>query len=157
MIQSETQETADSLFAITTLAGEADRFFYPVCKCVLDVSVSTLLLVLLSPLLILLAILIKPSLDELPQLINVIRRDMSLVGPRPAPSYELAHYQKAHYERLAALPGITGVWQVHGRCRVRFEEMMRMDIDYVRRCSFWLDLNILLLTIPAVISGRGAE
>src|SRR5207249_9809151 len=60
-------------------------------------------------------------------------------------------------ERLAALPGITGVWQVHGRCRVRFEEMMRMDIDYVRRCSFWLDLNILLLTIPAVISGRGAE
>ena len=82
---------------------------------------------------------------------------MSLVGPRPAPSYELAHYQKAHYERLAALPGITGVWQVHGRCRVRFEEMMRMDIDYVRRCSFWLDLNILLLTIPAVISGRGAE
>ena len=82
---------------------------------------------------------------------------MSLVGPRPVPSYELEHYTTAHYERLASLPGITGVWQIHGRCQVRFEDMMRMDIDYVRRRSFWLDLKILLMTVPAVISGRGAE
>lgn len=102
-------------------------------------------------------ILRKTSLDELPQLVNVIRGEMSLVGPRPVPSYELEHYTRAHYERLASLPGITGVWQIHGRCQVRFEDMMRMDIDYVRRRSFWLDLKILLMTVPAVISGRGAE
>lgn len=102
-------------------------------------------------------ILRKTSLDELPQLLNVLRGEMSLVGPRPVPIYELSHYQKSHYERLAALPGLTGLWQVQGRCRVPFEEMMRMDIEYARRCSLWLDLKVLLLTFPAVISGRGAE
>jgi lipopolysaccharide/colanic/teichoic acid biosynthesis glycosyltransferase len=102
-------------------------------------------------------ILRKTSLDELPQLWNVLRGEMSLVGPRPIPVYELSHYTKTHYERLAALPGITGAWQVQGRCRVSFEEMMRMDIDYVRYGSLWLDLKILWLTVPAVISGRGAE
>lgn len=99
----------------------------------------------------------RTSLDELPQLINVLNGDMSLVGPRPVPTYEVAEYQKWHHERLAALPGITGIWQTRGRCQVPFEEMIRMDIDYVRRQSLWLDVKLLLLTIPAVFSGRGAR
>lgn len=102
-------------------------------------------------------ILRKTSLDELPQLINVLKGEMSLVGPRPVPTYEVAQYQAWHHERLAALPGITGLWQVKGRCQVTFEEMIRMDIDYVRQQSPWLDFKILALTIPAVLSGRGAE
>ena len=102
-------------------------------------------------------ILRKTSLDELPQLVNVLKGDMSLVGPRPLPSYEVADYQASHRERLAALPGITGLWQVSGRCEVAFEEQVRMDIEYVRRQSLWLDLKILFLTVPAVLSGQGAE
>jgi lipopolysaccharide/colanic/teichoic acid biosynthesis glycosyltransferase len=73
------------------------------------------------------------------------------------PPYEVALYEEAHYQRLATLPGITGMWQVRGRSRVPFEQMIRMDIEYVQKASLWLDLKILLLTIPAVISGRGAE
>jgi lipopolysaccharide/colanic/teichoic acid biosynthesis glycosyltransferase len=99
----------------------------------------------------------KFSLDELPQLFNVLRGDMSLVGPRPVPTYEVAGYQPRHHNRFAALPGITGWWQVKGRCRVSFEEMIRMDVDYIRNASLWLDLKILFLTIPAVLSRRGAE
>jgi len=99
----------------------------------------------------------KFSLDELPQLFNVLKGDMSLVGPRPVPTYEVAGYQARHHNRFAALPGITGWWQVKGRCRVSFEEMIRMDLDYIRNASLWLDLKILLLTIPAVASRRGAE
>jgi lipopolysaccharide/colanic/teichoic acid biosynthesis glycosyltransferase len=102
-------------------------------------------------------ILRKTSLDELPQLINVLKGDMSLVGPRPVPVYEVAQYQAKHYERLAALPGITGLWQVKGRGQVTFEEMIRLDIEYVENQSLWLDAKILFLTIPAVLSGRGAE
>jgi lipopolysaccharide/colanic/teichoic acid biosynthesis glycosyltransferase len=102
-------------------------------------------------------VLRKTSLDELPQLLNVLKGDMSLVGPRPVPPYEVALYEEAHYQRLATLPGITGMWQVRGRSRVPFEQMIRMDIEYVQKASLWLDLKILLLTIPAVISGRGAE
>jgi lipopolysaccharide/colanic/teichoic acid biosynthesis glycosyltransferase len=97
------------------------------------------------------------SLDELPQLFNVLKGDMSLVGPRPVPIYEVAGYQPRHHNRFAALPGITGWWQVKGRCRVSFEEMIRMDLDYIRNASLWLDLKILFLTIPAVLSRRGAE
>ena len=97
------------------------------------------------------------SLDELPQLFNVLKGDMSLVGPRPVPPYEVMYYQNQHYKRLAARPGITGLWQVTGRCRVSFEEMIRMDLDYIQRASLSLDLKILLLTIPAVLSMRGAE
>jgi lipopolysaccharide/colanic/teichoic acid biosynthesis glycosyltransferase len=82
---------------------------------------------------------------------------MSLVGPRPVPTYEAAAYQAWHHERLATLPGITGLWQVKGRCQVSFEDMIRLDIEYVRHQSLWLDLKILLLTLPAVLSGRGAE
>jgi lipopolysaccharide/colanic/teichoic acid biosynthesis glycosyltransferase len=99
----------------------------------------------------------KTSLDELPQLVNVLKGEMSLVGPRPVPTYEVAQYEPRHYERLAALPGITGLWQVRGRGRVSFDEMIAMDIEYVRHQSPWLDIKILLLTIPAVLTGRGAE
>ncbi len=102
-------------------------------------------------------ILRRTSLDELPQLVNVLKGDMSLVGPRPVPPYEVACYRNGDHKRLAALPGITGLWQVAGRCRVSFEEMIRMDTEYIRNASLWLDLKILLLTIPAVLSGRGAE
>ena len=101
-------------------------------------------------------VLRKTSLDELPQLINVLRGEMSLVGPRPVPVYEVEGYQPWHFERLAALPGITGPWQVDGRSRVSFEEMVAMDISYVRSRSLLLDLKILLKTIPAVVVGRGA-
>ncbi len=99
----------------------------------------------------------RTSLDELPQLFNVLKGQMSLVGPRPVPSYEVACYPNGEHKRLAALPGITGLWQVNGRCRVSFEEMIRMDLEYIRNASLWLDLRILLLTIPAVLWGRGAE
>jgi len=102
-------------------------------------------------------ILRKTSLDELPQLVNVLKGEMSLVGPRPLPLYEVAEYRDWHRERLAALPGITGLWQVRGRCKVTFEEQIRMDIEYVRNQSLWLDIKILFLTIPAVLSRRGAE
>ena len=102
-------------------------------------------------------ILRKTSLDELPQLFNVLKGEMSLVGPRPVPTYEVAEYDKPHYERLAALPGITGLWQVKGRGESTFEEMIDMDIDYVRNSSLLLDLKILFLTISAVLIGAGAE
>ena len=99
----------------------------------------------------------KFSLDELPQLLNVLKGDMSLVGPRPVPPYEVACYENEHHKRLAALPGITGFWQVKGRCQVSFEEMVRMDLEYIRKASMGFDLKILFLTVPAVLSRRGAE
>lgn len=102
-------------------------------------------------------ILRRTSLDELPQLLNVVKGEMSLVGPRPVPIYEAAAYTDWHRERLTALPGITGLWQVKGRGRVSFTEMIRMDIAYARNQSLWLDIKLLLSTIPAVLSGRGAE
>lgn len=99
----------------------------------------------------------RTSLDELPQLINVLRGEMSLVGPRPVPIYEVDGYAPHHFERLEALPGITGIWQVYGRGRVTFEEMIDLDISYVRKQSLLLDLKLLVLTIPAVVRGTGAE
>jgi exopolysaccharide biosynthesis polyprenyl glycosylphosphotransferase len=98
----------------------------------------------------------KFSLDELPQLINVLRGQMSLVGPRPHLPYEVELYQDWHRRRFEALPGITGWWQVKGRNRVSFDEMVRMDIYYVEHQSFWLDLKILLMTPWTVLSARGA-
>lgn len=102
-------------------------------------------------------ILRKTSLDELPQLVNVLRGDMSLVGPRPVPTYEAAKYQPSHWRRLSATPGVTGLWQVQGRGQVSFETMLAMDVDYIRKQSFWFDVKILFLTVGVLISGRGAE
>ena len=102
-------------------------------------------------------ILRKTSLDELPQLINVLRREMSLVGPRPAIPYEVAQYQPWHRQRLAVAPGITGLWQTSGRSDLAFDEMASLDIQYADTRSTWLDLVILLRTIPAVLSAKGAE
>ena len=96
------------------------------------------------------------SLDELPQLVNVLRGEMSMVGPRPALPYEVEMYQEWHKRRLEALPGITGWWQVRGRNRVSFDEMVRMDIYYLDHSSLWLDIKILLLTPMAALSGKGA-
>lgn len=96
------------------------------------------------------------SLDELPQLVNVVRGEMSLVGPRPLPAYEVMLHEQRHFERLAALPGITGPWQVRGRCALDFEEMMRLDINYVRDRTFATDIALLFKTIPAVVTHRGA-
>lgn len=101
-------------------------------------------------------ILRRTSLDELPQLINVLRGDMTLVGPRPSLPYEVSQYQERHRGRLAVTPGLTGLWQVSGRNRVTFEEMVRLDLEYVRRRSLLFDLWILLRTLPAILEGGGA-
>jgi lipopolysaccharide/colanic/teichoic acid biosynthesis glycosyltransferase len=99
----------------------------------------------------------KTSLDELPQLINVLRGDMSLVGPRPPIPYECELYDIWHRRRLLSCkPGITGLWQVTGRSRTTFDEMVRLDLKYIRDWSLWLDLKILIMTPKAVIMGSGA-
>jgi lipopolysaccharide/colanic/teichoic acid biosynthesis glycosyltransferase len=99
----------------------------------------------------------RVSFDELPQIINVLKGDMSLVGPRPAIPYELAAYQTWHRRRiLEAKPGITGLWQVTSRSTVKFDEMVRLDLRYATSWSLWLDLKILLMTPAAVIKGSGA-
>jgi lipopolysaccharide/colanic/teichoic acid biosynthesis glycosyltransferase len=98
----------------------------------------------------------RTSIDELPQLINVLKGEMSLVGPRPSPTYEVSSYDEWHYRRLEARPGLTGLWQVSGRCELSFEEMVELDVEYVRRQSLLLDLKLLVQTIPAVFAGRGA-
>jgi lipopolysaccharide/colanic/teichoic acid biosynthesis glycosyltransferase len=97
------------------------------------------------------------SLDEIPQFLNVLLGDMSLVGPRPPVIYEFQRYDLWHKQRLlAAKPGITGLWQVDGRSRVKFDEMVRLDIRYARSWSLWLDIKILLRTPRAVLMGTGA-
>jgi len=98
----------------------------------------------------------KASLDELPQLINVLRGEMSLVGPRPPLLYEVALYQDWHKRRFEVPPGITGLWQVKGRNRVSFDEMVRMDLEYIEHQSLWLDIKLLMQTPAAVLSARGA-
>ncbi len=98
----------------------------------------------------------RTSLDELPQLINVIKGDMSLVGPRPNMWYELEYYKSWHKRRLEVLPGLTGLPQVRGRSRLRFDEIVELDIQYIENMSFWLDLEIILQTIPSILSGNGA-
>jgi exopolysaccharide biosynthesis polyprenyl glycosylphosphotransferase len=98
----------------------------------------------------------KTSLDELPQLINVLKREMSLVGPRMISPGEMPKYNQWGMNLLTVQPGITGLWQVSGRSDVTYEERVKMDMHYIRNWSIWLDLQILLATIPAVIKGRGA-
>ncbi|MFQ5906544.1 MAG: sugar transferase, partial [bacterium] len=98
----------------------------------------------------------RTSLDELLQIFNVFKGDMSLVGPRPALPYELESYQKWHRKRLTVRPGITGLWQVAGRSGVPFDEMVLMDVYYIENWSLWMDMSLVLKTIPAVLSGRGA-
>jgi exopolysaccharide biosynthesis polyprenyl glycosylphosphotransferase len=103
------------------------------------------------------AFLRRTSLDELPQFINVLRGEMSLVGPRPAIAYEVEAYDIWHRRRvLEAKPGITGLWQVNGRCRIKFDEMVRLDLRYAKTWSPWMDLKILLRTPAAVVFGDGA-
>lgn len=102
------------------------------------------------------AFLRKFSLDELPQLINVLKRDMSLVGPRMISPEEVAMYKQFDMNLLTVLPGITGVWQVSGRSDVSYEERVRLDMYYIRNWSIWLDLQLLFQTIPAVLKSRGA-
>lgn len=90
-------------------------------------------------------------LDEIPQLINVLRGEMSLVGPRPSIDYEVAEYSSWHHGRFDVLPGMTGLWQVSGKNRLTFDEMVSLDIRYVENMSFTQDVKILMKTIPAVV------
>jgi lipopolysaccharide/colanic/teichoic acid biosynthesis glycosyltransferase len=99
----------------------------------------------------------RTSLDELPQLWNVIRGDMSLVGPRPPIPYEVEHYPPHWFGRFAVKPGVTGLWQVSGRSELTVEEMIKLDLDYVKRRSLWLNVQILARTVPTVLSARGAS
>jgi lipopolysaccharide/colanic/teichoic acid biosynthesis glycosyltransferase len=97
----------------------------------------------------------KTSLDELPQIFNVLKGDMSLVGPRPT-SFDASTYALWHTERLEVLPGLTGLWQVSGRSNLDFDERLRLDIEYIERQSFWLDIEILLRTAIAIFTQHGA-
>jgi lipopolysaccharide/colanic/teichoic acid biosynthesis glycosyltransferase len=99
----------------------------------------------------------KTSLDELPQLFNVVKGDMSLVGPRPSMPYEVEVYKPWHFQRLQALPGITGLAQISGRSSLPFKDIVQIDLDYIENRSIPLDLSILLQTLPVVLSGKGAR
>lgn len=101
------------------------------------------------------AFLRKTSLDELPQFLNVLKGDMSLVGPRPT-SFDKTTYRLWHTERLEVLPGITGLWQISGRSNIDFDERVAMDREYIHRQCLWLDVQLVFLTIFAVINRRGA-
>ena len=90
------------------------------------------------------------GLDELPQLINVLRGEMSIVGPRPCLAYECDRYLPWQWERFNTLPGLTGLWQVSGKNQTTFAEMMRLDINYSREKNFWLDVQIIFRTVPAI-------
>jgi lipopolysaccharide/colanic/teichoic acid biosynthesis glycosyltransferase len=96
------------------------------------------------------------SLDELPQLINVLRGEMSLVGPRPLPQRDFDMLEPWHKKRYLVLPGVTGLWQVSGRSELDFDDLVRLDFLYLERWSVFLDLTILVKTLPAVLSRRGA-
>jgi len=96
------------------------------------------------------------SLDEIPQLWNVLRGQMSLVGPRPLPLRDYALLEGWHRKRYLVLPGITGLWQISGRSNLDFDDLVRLDFYYLENWSIWLDISILLKTIPAVLRARGA-
>ena len=98
----------------------------------------------------------RTSLDELPQLFNVLHGDMSLVGPRPPVVYELEHYQDWHKQRLEVKPGLTGLWQVSGRSSVPFDEMVLLDLYYIKNRSMAMDFRIMAKTLPVMFTGNGA-
>ena len=102
------------------------------------------------------ALLRRTSIDELPQLWNVVKGEMSLVGPRPPIQYEVDRYPPQAFRRFAVRPGITGLWQVRGRSLLSFRQMLELDAEYVERRSLALNIKILLLTLPTVIHGEGA-
>ena len=97
------------------------------------------------------------SLDELPQLLNVLKGEMSLVGPRPCLPYEWDHYEEWHKRRLSVTPGLTGIWQVSGRSIVGFEDMVILDLHYIQNASFFLDVRLMVKTIPVMLFGIGAK
>lgn len=98
------------------------------------------------------SLLRSSGLDELPQLINVLKGEMSLVGPRPCTDYEYEQFQPWHKQRFRALPGLTGLWQVSGKNRTTFTEMNRLDVYYAQHCSLWLDFKIMLKTFPVLFT-----
>ncbi|MDM8566277.1 exopolysaccharide biosynthesis polyprenyl glycosylphosphotransferase [Candidatus Halobeggiatoa sp. HSG11] len=98
----------------------------------------------------------KASIDEIPQFWNVLKGDMSLVGPRPALPHEVKQYNEYQRQRLDVQPGITCIWQVSGRSELSFQQQVEMDLEYIAKQSFCLDIILLLKTIPAVLTGRGA-
>jgi lipopolysaccharide/colanic/teichoic acid biosynthesis glycosyltransferase len=102
------------------------------------------------------AFLRKSSIDELPQLVNVVRGEMSLVGPRPPLPSEVRNYQRWQRRRLSMRPGITGFWQTSGRSNIGFAEWMRMDLQYIDTWSLWMDVKILMRTAVVVLKGHGA-
>jgi lipopolysaccharide/colanic/teichoic acid biosynthesis glycosyltransferase len=97
----------------------------------------------------------RSGLDEAPQFINVLRGEMSIVGPRSPRPFEYEHYQEWHKQRLTVPQGITGLYQVTARSRASFDDMVRIDLEYIRRRSLWLDLRIIGLTIPVMLFGKG--
>ncbi|MEZ4870517.1 MAG: sugar transferase [Caldilineaceae bacterium] len=97
----------------------------------------------------------KTSLDELPQIFNILKGDMSWVGPRPT-SFDVSTYSLWHTERLEVLPGLTGLWQVSGRSDLDFDDRLRLDVEYIEQQSLWLDIRILIHTVTAIFSQRGA-
>jgi lipopolysaccharide/colanic/teichoic acid biosynthesis glycosyltransferase len=99
----------------------------------------------------------KSSIDELPQLLNILAGDMSLVGPRPPIPAEVADYEPDQLGRLSMRPGLTCLWQISGRNEIGFEDWVKLDLKYVREWSLWRDLTILAATVPAVLTGRGAS
>ena len=102
------------------------------------------------------AVLRRFSLDEVPQLLNVLRGEMSLVGPRPLPLRDYERLEPWHRKRYHVLPGVTGLWQISGRSDLGFDDLVRLDFYYLEHWSLWLDITILLKTVPAVLAARGA-
>ena len=100
----------------------------------------------------------KTSLDELPQFINVLKGDMSLVGTRPPTVDEYEKYQPEHKARVSMMPGLTGLWQVSGRSDIKdFDDVVKLDMQYIDNSSFWLDVKIIIMTIKVVLFGKGAK
>lgn len=97
----------------------------------------------------------RTGLDEVPQFLNVLRGEMSVVGPRSPRPFEFDHYEDWHKQRVAVLPGITGLYQVTGRSQASFDEMVRLDLEYIARRTLWLDVSIMLRTVPVMLFGKG--